>query len=106
MSPLHALPPLEGGGLEQVRSLTLVPPPHVTLHEVQVLHGVNPPSTTINKEESDNFCTNNTVVTECERLIAYKYNYFTETSKDITNLLSTPTQVGTGQMKTSFLVLR
>lgn len=88
-----------------MRSLTFVPPPHVTLHVVQVVHCVNPPSTAINKEESDNVCTNNTAVTECERLIAYKYNYYTETSKDITNLLSTQTQVDSGQITTSFSVL-
>lgn len=37
-------PPLDGAGLLQVRYLCISPPPHVTSHWDQSLHGVYPPS--------------------------------------------------------------
>ena len=44
-SPMHALPPLAGAGLEQVRVLGLVPPPHVWEQGPELDHWLQPPST-------------------------------------------------------------
>lgn len=47
--PEHGNPPLDGGGLVQVRVLVWVPPPHVTVQEPQALQSDQPPSTEIGR---------------------------------------------------------
>ena len=49
-SPSQLLPPLLGGGLEQVRYVFLTPPPHVFEHGVHAFHSENPPSTKYENE--------------------------------------------------------
>lgn len=43
--PTQYFPRLEGVGLEQLRNRALVPPSHVTEHEVQLSHEAHDPST-------------------------------------------------------------
>ena len=49
-SPSHASPSCAGGGSLQLRVRTIVPPPHVTSHALQLLQVVQPPSTTALKQ--------------------------------------------------------
>lgn len=45
LGPQQGFPPLDGGGLVQVRTLIWMPPPHETEQGYQGLQGDQPPST-------------------------------------------------------------
>ena len=51
VGPAHSSPPCSGAGLVHERVLCWVPPPQVTVHFVNLVHAVNPPSTERKKKE-------------------------------------------------------